>query len=166
MNTSNEQRHCRSHRKGQSIAWAAPLFLFDILSRICRFCLHPHFRQTAQNRLKWSRTCFCSFSQKEALKSKEFRNRFCHKHLPQPLHFQSSIFNFQNAISTWQNRHFQHVFAHFSAGEVHRRRMGKFQSQRAALANFACGVGNRPVRRWQIPRFEPCFSPFCEVCNN
>ena len=158
--------HCRSHRKGQSIAWAAPLFCLDILSRICRFCLHPHFGQTAQNRLKWSRTCFSSFFQKEALKSKEFRNRFCHKQLPQPLIFQSSIFNGRIAISIWQNRHFSRVFAHFSAGEVHRRRMGKIQSQHAALANFACGVGNRPVRRWQIPRFGPCFSLFCDVCNN
>ena len=57
----------------------SPDIQFYKMSQNRPFCLHSHFSQTRENRLKSSRWQFCTLSQKDALKKQKLRNCLSHR---------------------------------------------------------------------------------------
>lgn len=89
-----------SDRKPAKTSHPAQLYK---MSQKSPFCLHSHFSQTRENRLKCSRRHFCTLFQKEALKKQKSHNRLKHRRQFFTLHRASFIPKCRFAKRTLQN---------------------------------------------------------------
>lgn len=88
---------------------------FYKMSQNHSFCLHSHFSQTRENRLKCSRRHFCTLFQKEALKKQKHRNYLIHRRKILTIHRALFAPKCRFAKYALQNTYFSPVFAHILA---------------------------------------------------